>query len=213
MGMLLMSMLVGAQSLPKASSQRLQATLQAHDRFMLINAVKKNDQEKVAEILNQPMAAVLVNTPDESGRTALHYALLNPQNAPYGNLKMVRLLLDKGANVNVADAQGQTALHYAMRNPQDATHRYVTNNMLKNADLDDPRHLKILHENVLADHNDSNLAFIVSYFRSYREKKDPNLLLQSTFPGMEGPQALTLEEELAQNNPHTKKYFDWVKQQ
>jgi ankyrin repeat protein len=47
----------------------------------------------------------LVNTSDADGRTALHWA------ASSGALDIVRLLIDKGAEVNKQDASGWTALH------------------------------------------------------------------------------------------------------
>ena len=42
---------------------------------------------------------------DEKGRTALHYAV---------EVKIVRLLIEKGVDVNAADVRGHTALHLAI---------------------------------------------------------------------------------------------------
>jgi ankyrin repeat protein len=47
----------------------------------------------------------LINAPDADGRTALHWA------ASSGALDIVRLLIDKDAEVNKQDASGWTALH------------------------------------------------------------------------------------------------------
>lgn len=48
-----------------------------------------------------------VNSADESGSTALHFA------ADRGQQEAVQLLLDAGADVNTQDHDGQTPLHYA----------------------------------------------------------------------------------------------------
>ena len=49
-----------------------------------------------------------INETDEYGNTLLHVAAQN------GNLRIARLLVQKGANTNHQNKQGQTAAHFAL---------------------------------------------------------------------------------------------------
>jgi len=51
-----------------------------------------------------------VNAEDKYGYTALHLAVLR------GNLDIVKLFFDRGANVDVQNSYGDTALHLAIAN-------------------------------------------------------------------------------------------------
>jgi len=48
-----------------------------------------------------------VNLPDENGMVLIHWA------CDRGNVKILELLINKGADVNITDSDGQTPLHYA----------------------------------------------------------------------------------------------------
>jgi len=68
--------------------------------------VKEGNLEKVQESLKEK-DGVSVDAKDEGELGLLHWA------ADRGNVELVALLLDHGADVNMKDHEGQTALHYA----------------------------------------------------------------------------------------------------
>jgi len=73
----------------------------------LIEAVKQGDLESVRAILDTKDE--IVNQRDESGAAPLHYATLN------GHRQIVRLLLERGAEINIADSQfGATPTGWAI---------------------------------------------------------------------------------------------------
>jgi ankyrin repeat protein len=73
----------------------------------LIDAVKRRDLEEIKIILDEDGA--LVNAYDETGATALHYAAFD------GFREIVRLLLDRGAEINRRDGQfGATPAGWAI---------------------------------------------------------------------------------------------------
>jgi ankyrin repeat protein len=66
----------------------------------LHKAALLNDEEKVKKQIKN----FDVNSRDSSDRTALHLATVN------GNLKIIRTLIEAGANVNAQDADGKTPI-------------------------------------------------------------------------------------------------------
>ncbi len=71
----------------------------------IFDAVKKNDTALVKSLLEKE--ASLANAKDESGRTPLHWAVRsNPI-----NIELMKLLIDKGADVNAADSGKSIPLH------------------------------------------------------------------------------------------------------
>jgi len=77
------------------------------DLANLIEAVKQGDLESVRAILDAN--GEIVNQRDESGAAPLHYATLN------GHRQIVRLLLERGAEINIADSQfGATPTGWAI---------------------------------------------------------------------------------------------------
>lgn len=79
------------------------------DLANLIEAINQGDLERVRFILDTNDE--LVNQRDESGATPLHYATLN------GHRQVVRLLLERGAEINSTDSQFDAtpagwAIHY-----------------------------------------------------------------------------------------------------
>ena len=63
-------------------------------------------QEEGGVIRHQVKGAVDTSATDTSGKTPLHYA------ASWGELDVVKFLMDKGADVNATDMRGKTPLHY-----------------------------------------------------------------------------------------------------
>jgi ankyrin repeat protein len=77
------------------------------DLANLIEAVKQGDLENVRIILDTNDG--IVNQRDESGAAPLHYATLN------GHRQIVRLLIERGAEINIADSQfGATPTGWAI---------------------------------------------------------------------------------------------------
>ncbi len=75
----------------------------AQPSMTLIEAVKNNDSVLVKKIITKNK----VNDIDERSMTALHWASGN------GNVEMVKILIDNGANVNAQEKSGYTPLHFA----------------------------------------------------------------------------------------------------
>jgi ankyrin repeat protein len=73
----------------------------------LIEAVQQGQEDRVREILD--VHGGLVDQRDESGATPLHYAALA------GHRRVVRLLVERGANLNSTDSQfGATPTGWAI---------------------------------------------------------------------------------------------------
>lgn len=76
---------------------RLLLTFKAHSNL--------KDESDNAKETNDPQFKVNLNLKDESGRTPLHYAVLN------GRLEIVELLVENGADINAKDWIDETPLH------------------------------------------------------------------------------------------------------
>ena len=68
---------------------------------------------QILELANEKECWRKVNSTDQRGRTALHYA------AFLGNQPILELLLANGAEVFIQDRTGKTSLHYAAYNDSD----------------------------------------------------------------------------------------------
>ena len=77
----------------------------------LWDAIRKHNTENVAVILNGKFPADAELNP--SGMVGLHFA------ATLGDVDIMKLLVDAGANVNKKDKYGRTALHFACSNGKD----------------------------------------------------------------------------------------------
>lgn len=66
----------------------------------LHKAALLNDEDKIKKQVKN----IDINTRDSSDRTALHLATVN------GNLKIIRILIEAGANVNAQDGDGKTPI-------------------------------------------------------------------------------------------------------
>ena len=204
--LLLLSVLAMAHQGPRQLPQRLEDILAAYNEWQVLDAAKENDMDKMQVALASPFVQQAINAQEKEGAqlSALMHAV------HHGNLPMVQSLLEKGADANQKDGQGKSVLHHAVMQ----SNPYVINTILKKSDLSAPANLKVLHEMVLANRQDSNYKFIRAYFAIYHKQgQEPRELLQSPFPGMnEDQDVMVLEEELmASNNPNTKAFFDRLK--
>ncbi|KAG9152859.1 hypothetical protein Leryth_012477 [Lithospermum erythrorhizon] len=90
------------QQLLKALSLRNQ------DHRSLLHVAVSSAKIKVVELLTAAEPSISgINSGDEEGWVPLHSA------ASSGNAEIVKLLLDRGADVNIKNGGGRTALHYA----------------------------------------------------------------------------------------------------
>jgi cytohesin len=81
----------------------------------LHHAVVQGDIELVKSLLKE---GVSVNSRDNAGRTALHYAAgakANRHRVSKGNVEVARLLLESSADIDIADKYGWTPLYYSPR--------------------------------------------------------------------------------------------------
>jgi ankyrin repeat protein len=74
----------------------------------LIHAVRSSTPERVEELLKQYPA--LINAQDDAGSTPLHHA------AGFGSVAVMKILLDRGADVNAKNRRASTPLHWAIPN-------------------------------------------------------------------------------------------------
>lgn len=70
----------------------------------LRNAAGSNDINRIQSILDKIQDEDIINKTDENGQTALHFAV------DKGNIKIISLLLQKGAKTNVQDIDGISTL-------------------------------------------------------------------------------------------------------
>ena len=87
-------------------------SLQKHLNFFFMSVLEYSKIKKFNEV-NKLLSTTLyqkklLNEQDSSGRTALHYCVLNEQD------KTLSLLLLNGADPNITDGQGNTPLHLAL---------------------------------------------------------------------------------------------------
>jgi len=74
----------------------------------LLNAMKIDDKDKIRQLLNEPY--IDINVKDEYGYAPLIWATKS------NNSKIVKILLNKGANPNMQDNRGDTPLIWAVNN-------------------------------------------------------------------------------------------------
>ena len=83
----------------------------------LMRSVERNRPESVRVLLAD--RTTTVNARNEHGATALHYAVAR------GDVKMARLLVERGADVAAEDGQGRTPLEMANHHGYGAMVRYL----------------------------------------------------------------------------------------
>jgi hypothetical protein len=86
-------------------TKSLKNTLFKDNSLALISSIEANDINAVLHFLSTPIN--LTNSKDWQKRTALHVAVM------YGNIDIIRLLLQHKANAKVEDVAGSTPLHIA----------------------------------------------------------------------------------------------------
>ena len=93
----------------------------------ILTAIFRGDKTKLANAVTSKN----VDTRDEDGRTPLMHAVLAAKSDP----DIVRLLIDRGADVNAADKKGWTALHFAAQ----AGNAELVRTLLESGAKPDPR--------------------------------------------------------------------------
>lgn len=78
-----------------------------HPSVALMKAVRNGDPQELKTILKRCEGLVNVNGYDKEGMTALHQSCMN------GNLELVKLLVQFGADVRLANRDGWSAIHIA----------------------------------------------------------------------------------------------------
>ena len=84
--------------------QKFEKTLRQAEVVALCNASKENDLAVVERILKRYVKRV--DATDQYGMTPLHWA------GGYGNIDVVKMLIDYDANVNATDQSGRAPLHW-----------------------------------------------------------------------------------------------------
>ena len=88
----------------------------------LISAVV-HGQERMVEMLLSPSSGVIVNQKDTRGSTALHYAA----KARTHNDRIIKMLIQSGADVNSLDDEGNSPLYKAAKSGHKAIARLLLN--------------------------------------------------------------------------------------
>ncbi|XP_063965688.1 ankyrin-2-like isoform X1 [Lytechinus pictus] len=101
----------------------------------LYNAAKTGDLDRVSEILSSSPEKVNGKV---NGKSALHKASIR------GHLKVVRALVEAGADIEITTDDGHTPLHYAVEGDEPAVVNYLIE---KGADIDrgSKRHRRAIH--------------------------------------------------------------------
>lgn len=86
-------------------------------------AAREGDVERVARLLDRDENASMNQTDLSEKRTPLHWACRG------GSTRVVKLLLDRGAQINVRDSQGNTPLHYCCGYGTEAMLRILMNDL------------------------------------------------------------------------------------
>jgi len=140
-------------------------TKSRHGRNALHKAVSSGNIEATHEILNvQPD---LIDSVDNEDNTALHHAVKKNKI----NHAMVRLLLEKGANVNIKNKKGQTPIFVAFENTQvsDADDEILIELFTKTHQLDhqDRQGQTLLHVAINQGISNSIFSQILSQIYNY----------------------------------------------
>lgn len=104
----------------------------------LLHVACKLGRLQIAQLL-LAKSADLIGVKDAHDRTVLHHAILN------GNLALVKLLVEKGANVAIKDKQGASALHYAIQWNHVDIVRYLLNQAQAQTSVQDDNGASPLH--------------------------------------------------------------------
>lgn len=80
--------------------------------------LKYIDEIQVEKLKENSFGSV-INLPEEKGKYPIHYAVEK------GNIEVIKLLLDLGANINQKDADGYSPLHYAVISEKTGLVNYI----------------------------------------------------------------------------------------
>ena len=86
----------------------------------IFDAARNGEVEKIRQLLDNDKN--LLNSKDQSGKTPLHFA------SQYGHFDMVKILIERGAEVNVENNNGETPLHYASAYGQENVAEFLISN-------------------------------------------------------------------------------------
>lgn len=121
----------------------------------MYNAVDRNDFERAGEIIRK--YPEMVNEIVGLGEAPLHIA------AGWGNLDMIKYLIEKKAQVNKKNSQGETPLHGAARNGRLEVVKYLIANGA-NMDIQDNQDETPLHKAVSAVYPDlATIEYLISH--------------------------------------------------
>ena len=88
------------------SSSNLSGVVSQHPYKQLITAVRLGDLCTITKLLKGSVKIDINDIVDENGNTLLHFAV------DYDNLKIVKYLIEHGAEVNVKNNEGYTPLYH-----------------------------------------------------------------------------------------------------
>ena len=89
-------------------------------RGFLYYAIKRNFDQVIQEMIN--LNKDILNLIDKHGRVPLHYACSD------GKFKIVKMMIENGAELNIQDNQGNTPLHYSLMFQYFGTGSYLVSN-------------------------------------------------------------------------------------
>src|SRR6218665_1652870 len=90
-----------------------------HTMQQITDAIRQNNLSLVRSLLDSPNCDVNTRDPDRDNKGLLHEA------AALGNLEIVRLLVERGADVNIESPGGTAAIHDAANNNPVQVVRYL----------------------------------------------------------------------------------------
>ncbi len=101
-------------------------------KTLLHKAIIDNDMENTGNILNGKHAELIINNTDNTGQSALHYAVATD------NQNAIQLLIEKNANPNIKDSKHNTPLMLAIKNRNSKLAKWMLENIENiNVDMDD----------------------------------------------------------------------------
>jgi len=85
---------------------------------MLLYAYEDENNTMISLLKNKK--GIEINSCDQTGKTALHYAALD------ANRQLVEILLKNGADITMVDKRGETALHFAVKSKNRENRKLAT---------------------------------------------------------------------------------------
>jgi len=112
----------------------------------LVHLAAENGNIELLEFLLNLGGSIDINIKDDKDYSAIHIAVLS------GNLKFIKVLLEKGVNVNEMNYNGNTPLHIAAKKGKDEIIRFLIEHCIdpKNNENQTPLHLAVYKNNLQA---------------------------------------------------------------